>query len=93
MFSNIIIFFSLQRLYKRFLHYLFYLFIVLVCLCISVCYMYEGALGAQKRAPSLLELELHAVVTCLLWILGTEFRRSGKAGNTFNHYAILPVPV
>jgi hypothetical protein len=39
-----------------------------------------------------LELELQAVVSHSVWVLGTELGFSGRAGNTPNHKAISQAP-
>lgn len=41
-----------------------------------------GARGDQKW---LLELEFQAVVSHLMWLLGTELRSSSGAASTLNH--------
>ena len=40
-----------------------------------------------------LELELQAVVSCLMWLLRTKRRCSGKAIDTLHHGAFSPAPV
>ena len=43
---------------------------------------------AGRRHRILLELELHAVVGHILWVLGSETGTSGRAVSTLNHGAI-----
>ena len=46
--------------------------------------MCAGALGGQKRASELLEVELVMVVSCLMWVLGTKLKSSTRAAHTLN---------
>lgn len=62
-----------------------------VCLheCMGTTYMY-GTQGGQKRALTLLELELKMV----MWILGIQPGSSVKAASVLNHRVIIsPVQV
>ena len=43
-----------------------------VYVCVRVCHVCSGTCGGQKRALGLLVLVLQEVVSCLLWVLGTE---------------------
>lgn len=54
---------------------------VTVCLC-----------EHERRTADAPEMELQVVVICLLWVLGTQLRSSGGAGNTFSCWATSPVP-
>lgn len=61
------------------------------CVCVHM-YTREfvyGVCTGQKRVPDTLELELKAVVTCQIWVLVMGLGFSGKAGSTFNCWAIL----
>lgn len=46
--------------------------------------VYVHAQRGQKRVLEPLELELQGVVSCLMVMLGTELRFSGRAGHTLN---------
>ena len=50
-----------------------------ICLCIYVhaCGTYRG----QKRISDPLELELQVVMSCLIWVQGTEIKPSGRASS------------
>lgn len=50
--------------------------------------MSTGIRGVQEKATDTLELELQAVVSCLMWVLGTEPGSFGRAANTLSHWAI-----
>lgn len=43
-----------------------------VCICVEVCAHECSAHRGQKRALDPLELEFHAVMSCLIGVLGTE---------------------
>ena len=43
-------------------------------------------LKGQRRAQDPLELELHAVVSCLTWVLGTEL---GSSAKVVTHFLLL----
>lgn len=43
--------------------------------------LHEDALLVQKRASSLLKLELQVVLSHPVWVLGTKLRSSGRAGS------------
>jgi hypothetical protein len=57
---------------------------------VSKCHRCSGALGGQKRASDPLELELQAVVSCLVWVMGSELRPSGRAVSDLNHWVVTP---
>lgn len=59
-----------------------------ICACM---YGVEGARGSQKILGSL-ELELHAVVSLLICVLGTELTLSETAGSVLNSSAISSPP-
>lgn len=44
---------------------------VCVCVCVSM-YMRNHANGDQKKVLDSLELKLHKVVSCLIWVLGPK---------------------
>lgn len=44
----------------------------------------------KRMAADPQELELQAVVSCPLWVLGTEFRSSARAVSAFNQGATSP---
>lgn len=53
---------------------------VYMCFYVSLCVSRAcNAYGGQKRASDPLFLELQAVVSCLVWMLGTEPRSSTRA--------------
>ena len=60
-----------------------------VFLCEFVYHMCAGALGGQKRASELLEVELIMVVSCLMWVLGTTPGSPAKATCTLNCQATI----
>jgi hypothetical protein len=45
-----------------------------------------------KTVLDLLELELHGVLNCSIWILGADFRTSARAANVFIHYSVSSDP-
>lgn len=46
--------------------------------------MTSGANGILERPPDPLELELYAVVSCLIWALDTELGSSTRAVGALN---------
>ena len=52
--------------------------------------MCAGAHGGQKKALDSLDVELWMVVSCLIWVLETKPRSSGRAANAVNQWAISP---
>lgn len=58
-----------------------------VYLCVPHVYNVQGG---QKRPPNLPELELWAVVSCLTWVLGTQFCSSARATSPLNPSSISP---
>lgn len=57
---------------------------VCVCLCVYV-HMSAGTFRGQKRPSDALKLELRTVVSCLLWVLGTE---PWSFANDLNHRSV-----
>jgi hypothetical protein len=53
--------------------------------------MCAGICGDQKRTLDLLRLELQAVVSHLMWMLGIELLSSGKTGSTLNSSTKSPI--
>lgn len=51
---------------------------VSVCGCMHV-HVCIGTLGSRKRVLDPMELQLQEGVSCLMWVLATELRSSGKA--------------
>ena len=49
---------------------------------------YMHAYGKQKRVSGALELELQAILSPMIWVLGTKPGYSAKAGSDLNHRAI-----
>lgn len=52
-----------------------------------------GTRGIQMWASDRLELELHAMMCCLMWVLGTECGSLGRAANTYSvshHFSSWP---
>ena len=43
-----------------------------------------SAYGSEKRTWSPLELELQAVVSCPVWMLGTDIESCGMTGNALS---------
>ena len=62
-----------------------------VCVCVCVCVlvlayaMYVCVSGGQKSVLDPLELEFQVVMSCPMWMLGTELGFSGRAPATLNH--------
>lgn len=57
-----------------------------VSTCVYVCahvHLCMGTLGGQMRMP-VLERKLQIVVSCQMWVLGTELGSSGSAASTLN---------
>lgn len=44
----------------------------------------SGTSGDQKRMLDVLKLELQVVLSCPVWMLGTEFRFSARAVHAFS---------
>lgn len=44
-----------------------------------------GTLRGQKRVLGPLKLEPQTLVSCTLWVLGTEFRSCGEAASGLKH--------
>lgn len=55
-------------------------------------HMPAGARGGQKRASDPLEVELKAVVSCLMGELGTKPVPPGRDTSALNHRPITPAP-
>jgi hypothetical protein len=55
-----------------------------MCLCECMLCVY-GTDTSQRIASDPLEQELQVVVSCLTWVLGIEFRSSGRVQSTVNH--------
>jgi hypothetical protein len=51
--------------------------------------MSAGACRGQRYWISL-ELELQGLVSCLMWVLGTEFRCLTRAKHALNHFTTFP---
>lgn len=52
-----------------------------------------GTRGIQMWVSDRLELELHAMMCCLMWVLGTECGSLGRAANTYSvshHFSSWP---
>lgn len=47
--------------------------------------MCVGACRGQIRVVDSLELELQEVMSCMLWVLGTEFWSSGRTVSSYNN--------
>lgn len=50
-----------------------------------VCVYLNTAFGGQRRVLDPVELEFHAVLSCLMWGLGTETKYSGRTVLVLNH--------
>ena len=61
--------------------------ICIVSVCLYVMHMLS-ALVSQKRALVPLELELQAVVSCIMWVLGTVSGPSVRAANALNQSSV-----
>lgn len=55
--------------------------------------MCAGTYGGQKKALDPPDLELHTIISCLTWVLGTELRSCGEAADALNCWSIPPGPV
>lgn len=55
-----------------------YMYICILCICVSICHVCAGTWRSQNRASDPLELELPAVVGCPIWVLRNELRSSGR---------------
>lgn len=65
-----------------------------ICVYLSVC-MYTACtqcLMIPERTLDPLEPELHTVVSCLMWVLGTKAGSSGGAGSAVNLGVVSPAP-
>lgn len=61
--------------------------------CLRVCMRVSvGAPGGQNRASGLLDLELHVVVSGLLWVLGIKSGSSVTIVHVLIHTSISLVP-
>ena len=58
----------------------------------NVDHVNAGAFGGQKRMLEYLKMELHAVLGCLMWVIGTESGSYARAVCAFHCWAILPGP-
>lgn len=54
-----------------------------MCVCEDVHMCADAQRGQRYAIP--LELELLAVVCCLMWVLGLQHRSSGRAVHALNH--------
>lgn len=55
-------------------------------MCVWVCANVSvGTQGGQEREPDSLELVLEVVVSCPVWMLGTELWFSVRAADAINH--------
>lgn len=54
------------------------------CVYVCLCYPHVGTLRGQKRVCDALELELQAVVSYPVWVLGTKLESSGRALRALN---------
>lgn len=55
-----------------------------VYVCASVCHMCEGTHRGQRRLFHPLEIELHAEMSWLIRVLGTDLGSSGRAAAFFS---------
>lgn len=69
----------------------FQIFILFMCVCLSVC-VSAGNMRGQKRALDYLKLELQVVVNWLTWMLGFELASPERATSALIHLAISPAP-
>lgn len=63
---------------------------VCVSVCVCACGVSTGAYGDQRRVLHPLELELQAVTSYLMWLLGTEHGSSARVACTLNSWASSP---
>lgn len=63
------------------------------CVFVCVCYMGAGACGGRKRMLYCLELESQVVVSCQMWVMGTDLEPFGRAVSAFSYQATAPVPI
>lgn len=52
-----------------------------VCVSVNVCHLCASAQADLNRASNPPKLEEHVAMSHLTWLLGTEFRSSGRAGS------------
>lgn len=57
-----------------------FIFILIVCIYMWVCTCECSAYRSQREVCDFLELELQAVVSCYMWVLGTDLGSSARAG-------------
>lgn len=84
-----------------FLNYLFtflrfdftFIWVYNMYICSCVCCMCVGAWCGQMSMSDPLTLELHEVVSCLMWGAGNWTWMLWKARSTLNHWAIFSAPV
>jgi hypothetical protein len=73
-------------------------FIICVCVgaCMSLCVLWICTCRCPQRPEEgigSLELELHMVVNCPSWVLGTKSRSSARAASALNCWGNSPAPV
>jgi hypothetical protein len=51
---------------------------------VYMCHVHLGACQGQKMELEPWELELQVLVSCLIWVLGTEFSFYGRTASTVN---------
>lgn len=58
-----------------------------MCVCVQVNGCVQVSVGAmgQRKASDRLELELQELVSCSMWVLGTEPRSSVRTVSVTNH--------
>lgn len=60
-------------------------------MCASLC-VYICVFRGKKRALDHLALELQAVGSLQVWVLGTEYGSSGREANVLHLQSISPIP-
>lgn len=75
-------------------YFIFILFLIThICVFLCVCVVSAGAPRFQEKELDPLKLELHELVSCLTWVLGTTLRFLATEVFDFNHWAISPAPI
>ena len=59
-----------------------------LCVCVCVCMCECRCLKSSGKGARPLELELQAVVSCIMWVLGTVSGPSVRAANALNQSSV-----
>lgn len=77
-----IIFFLIYEIYQFVLSFWSFF---LKCMCLF--HLHLNACGEQKKMSTSLELDLQAVLNCLVWTLGGQLRAPGRRASPLNTWA------